>query len=530
LAQRTFPLFVPITAFDRFTAPLGRMGGALEGFGRKAERAGRKLTVGLTVPLAALGALSVKTGLEYQRALNRVQATTGATAAEVEALAASADATLGAAGIPSSARKTAVAMAELARGGRSLAEVQGALPGVVALATAALVDEATAAKATTDVLDAYGLRTEEAGRVTDILAFAANRGEQEFAALVEGLAGAGQSARETGQDLESTAAILNVLADAHFEGAAGAALFKKAVGALQRPSGETSRTLLRLGLTSRDLFRDDGQLRNLDEILETLNLHGADARDAIGLFGAKAGLSLAALLGPGTAKVRAFVEELRGAGGAAGDLARVQLGGGVGVLEEFQGKWERFLITVARSGLLEALGALATKLGAVIDRFRTLPQPVRTTVVALGIAAAALGPFLVGMGNVLQVGGKLLGLFRFMGPAARAVGTALPRVLPRALSMARGLPLGGLLAGAAFKQGTSAPEGSVRAAIGRTLGTKRLDAAAQGAPATGRTDVSGSVQIEFRNAPAGTRVRARQTGDVPLEVDTGYVLAGGLAG
>ena len=38
------------------------------------------------------------------------------------------------------------------------------------------------------------------------------------------------------------------------------------------------------------------------------------------------------------------------------------------------------------------------------------------------------------------------------------------------------------------------------------------------------------MRVEFENAPAGMRVAARRTGDVPLDVDVGYVLAGGLSG
>lgn len=570
----SFPLQVVLSLLDRFTAPLGTVGGALEGFGKKAEKVGKKLSLGVTAPLVAFGALSAKTGIEYQRSLNRVQAITGASAEVVEDLARAAEKTLGEEGIPSKARRTAAAMAALAHSGESLAEVQTTLPHVVELATAAVVDEGEAAKDTADVLDIYGLKAKDAGRVTDLLALASARSEQELAGVVAGLTAAGSTARAFHQELEPTAAVLDVLADAGFEGAAGAALYKRALAALARPVGATEQTLRRLRITQRDLFKDDGTLRAFDEILVTLTQHGATARDAIGLFGARAGAGLASLLGPGATRVRAFAQELRGADGAALHLAKVALGGGVGDLERFQEQWERLLVTVAKSGLLEALARLATVAGGVLDKVSALPRPVLETALTVAAAAAALGPFLVGMGRVLFVFGRLLPLVptvasavgglvaavftplglaiaavvaataalyvhwdvlktkaldvwgsvkRTVGDAVDWIGAKLSAVGDLVPSWLADLLGGGEVPGAAAARAAAA-------ARGKPLGRARLEAAGRGALEPARAHVGGAVQVEFRNVPPGTRIRTRQAGDVPLDVDTGLNLAAGLSG
>jgi TP901 family phage tail tape measure protein len=565
----SFPLFVPLTLLDRFSRPLAGVGGALDGFAKKATKLGQKLSVGVTVPLTTFGTLSVRTGLEYQRAMNRVQAVTGATAAELAQLDRQAQDALGATGIPSTARASAAAMLELARSGMDVTEVQRTLPGVLALSRAAWVSEAEAAKGVADVLDVYALSATEAGRVTDLLAHGANRGQQEFAGLTEGLTAAGPAARAFRQDLEGTAAVLDVLADAGAEGSAGAALYKKALTALVRPSAAALAAFEKLKVRRDQVFQDDGQLRQLDEVLGVLSERGATAADAVAIFGAKAGPGLSALLGQGGARVRSFAEELRGADGAATRFAQTALGGGVGSLEEFERKWEQLLITVARSGLLEALGDLATMAGGLIAKFQTLSPTTQRWVVGIAGVAAALGPAILALGQLAGALGTVSKGFAALrgvqaasalagaggtaaagagGAAAAAGGGGLLATLgplavigASAYSLSQDLPqlfdiVTGMSREAAqaksdreffSRNGRPALDAGARAPA---LGTARLDQAARGQGAGGGASVGGVVRVEFENAPPGTRVAARRTGDVPLDVDVGYNLAAGFSG
>lgn len=571
----TFPIFVPITALDRFSAPLGRAAGALEGFGRKAERFGRKLTVGLTAPLAAFGAVSISAGLDYQRSLNRVGAITDASAEEMAALQAQAEAALGPDGLPYNARQAAGAMVELAQSGQSVAEIQATLPGVIRLATATLTDEREAAKTTADVLDVYGLAATDSARVTDLLAFAATKGEQDLAGLAAGVTAAGSTARAFEQDLAGTIATLNELADLEQEGAKGAAIYKAALARLARPTGSTLATLRRLGVEGSELLTETGNLRNFDEILGVLTDHGADAGDAVALFGTKAGPTLANLLGEGTARVRAFAAELRGPGADALAIANRQLAGGVREVEAFSAKWEQLLVTVARSGLLEGLGELATIVGGLVTKVSSLSPAVLKWGIALGAVTAAVGPLLVALGGLAQILGVVLPIaakafgvslaaaFGWVGVIAAAIaglvvaGIAVVRnwdtIKAKGLAaweaLANGVGsvvdwLGAKLAGLAdavpdwllelLGVGDAVPGAGAALAsaapAGSTVGVARLKAAARGAGGAAGGQVGGRIEVAFDNAPPGTRVRAAQTGDVPIDVETGVNLAGGMAG
>jgi TP901 family phage tail tape measure protein len=440
-------------------------------------------------------------------------------------------------------------MLELAHSGMTLAEVETTLPGVIALATSASEDQATAAKLTVDVLDAYGLSASSAAEVTDLLALASARGEQELSPLAEGLVEASRAAKAFDQDLPGTAAILDRLADLGKGGAEGAAVFGQTLAKLRRPSQEAQRALRSLGLDASDLSKmgADGavRMRPLEEILGLFRARGLDAGKALSIFGPKLGATALGLVRT-SEDARTFADELRGAGGAADRLAKVQLGGGVGTLEEFNAKWERLLVTVARSGLIEGLGQMATVAGRIFAWFQTLSPATQRWTVALGAVAATVGPALILVGQfstglsalakvgsllgAANLGGKLAGILGAAGPwavLAVAIGSIALDVmnLIDAINGTNSEAFGGpktdrpAVDALAFPAGPAAGPERVRA-LGRT---------GAGAGAA-RADVSGRVQVEFTNTPAGTRVRASQTGDVPIDVDAGYVLAAGLSG
>lgn len=526
-----YPLSVILTLIDRFSQPLGGAGGALERFGKQASKAGRELSTKVTLPLVAFGAVAAKTGLEYQRGLNRVAVITGATAKEVAALESQTAQTLGAQGIPVMASESAEAMGALAQSMQNLEDVGGALPHALVLASATGKEAGETAEALASTLDAYALSAADAGRATDILAFGAAHGQQSFEDFVSGLTRAGAVGRSFGQDIEGMAGLLDTLAQAGIGGAQGAALLEKGIAKLARPTTETGKVLKRLGIDAEDIFTDGGVLRPFDEVLVTLTEHGAEARDTLALFGLEGG-RLAPLLGEGAARSHELAQGFRDAKGAASEMAKVALGEGVGSLERFHAQWERLLITVAQSGLIEGLGFIAEKVGSLLTKVsQANPALLRFGLVFGGILAAA-GPLLAAVGALIAFVSPLGIAFTVAAAAGAAIvaswddiKAAASRVWGYVKSVIPDWILD-LLSSDDQAGGAPAPRRPV--AIQRDISPERIEAfrASRAAGAT----VGGKIQVEFENAPAGTTVRAQNQGDVGLNVDVGYNLAAGLAG
>ena len=128
---------------------------------------------------------AVKSAADFEAAMSRVEAATGATGQELEDLKkAAADAGANSA---FTAQQAAGALENLAKAGLSSKEAIQALNPVLSLATAADVDLATAAEYVTKAVMGMGLSFDDAGRVADVLAKGANATNSSVTSLSEAL-------------------------------------------------------------------------------------------------------------------------------------------------------------------------------------------------------------------------------------------------------------------------------------------------------------------------------------------------------
>ena len=122
--------------------------------GRQLQGIGRSLTIGLTTPIAAFGALTLKSAGHFEAAMNKVGAVSGATVGELNDLRNAAK-DMGAT-TQFSASQSADALSFLAMAGFSARQSIGALPGTLQLAASAQMGLADAADIVSNVLSGYG--------------------------------------------------------------------------------------------------------------------------------------------------------------------------------------------------------------------------------------------------------------------------------------------------------------------------------------------------------------------------------------
>ena len=169
------------TAMGKAAKHMARTQRSFERFGSRASAAGRSLSVGLTAPLVAVGALAAKSFLSFEQGMNKVAAVSGATEAEMASLTAIAK-DLGAT-TSFSAAQAAEGLGFLAQAGFDATEAGRALPGVLQLAAAGGIQLAEAADIATNVLAGYGLEVDQLARVNDVLAKASSVVRQTDGAL-----------------------------------------------------------------------------------------------------------------------------------------------------------------------------------------------------------------------------------------------------------------------------------------------------------------------------------------------------------
>ena len=145
----------------------------MDKMGRKMQQMGKNLSMKLTAPLAALGAVSFNVFKGFEQEMSKVQAVSGATAEEFKALSDNAK-ELGASTM-FSAREVATLQTEFAKLGFSAKEITKVTGATLALAQASGSDLARSAEVAGATLRGFNLDVSETGRVTDVMTRSAFR-------------------------------------------------------------------------------------------------------------------------------------------------------------------------------------------------------------------------------------------------------------------------------------------------------------------------------------------------------------------
>ena len=381
---------------------------SLTDIGTSLAKVGGALTAGITVPLAAIGAMAIKTAGEFDQGMNRVQAVTDATAAEMQLLNDQA-LQLGKDTI-FSARQAADGMAELGAAGFTTTQIYQAMPGVLALASAGQLKIADAALATANTLNQFGLAANQAGHVADVMAKAAAASAISVADMNESLKFVGPIAHSAGMSLEDTAAAIAVLGNAGIKADQAGTSLRGIIASLEAPSNKAQKALDALGITTKDLA---GNLLPLDNIFGQLKASGATTADIFQIFTRNAASAAAVLTQQAGPAWDSFRQQMQNTEGAADKMAKTLQQGIQGQLEQLKGSVETAAIALGQllkpafDALVQAGTQLVNWLIDALKWFGELPAPIQAGAAALLAFGAAIGPIVLGIGGILTVLGTL---------------------------------------------------------------------------------------------------------------------------
>jgi TP901 family phage tail tape measure protein len=209
---------------------------------------------------AAVFAKSLASFAQFEQELNVFQVTAGATAEqmrEVQQVAHDLGADLSLPGV--TAADAAQSMSELARAGLSVRDSIAATRGVLELAAAAQISNAEAANITASALNAFSLEGEEASRVADLLANAANASQGSITEMAAAMQQALTIANLVGFSLQDTVATLSLFARNGLKGSDAGTSLRTALSRLIAPTRVASQLIDQLGLNLRDA---QGNLRS----------------------------------------------------------------------------------------------------------------------------------------------------------------------------------------------------------------------------------------------------------------------------
>ena len=511
-------------------------------FGSQATAAGQALSVGLTAPLVAVGALSAKSFLNFEQGMNKVAAVSGATEAEMAELTAIAK-DLGAT-TSFSAAQAAEGLGFLAQAGFDATEAGRALPGVLQLAAAGGIQLAEAADIATNVLAGYGLEVDQLARVNDVLAKASSSANTDVLQLGQAFKFAGPVASSAGVSFETSGAAMALMGNAGIQAEMAGTALRGAITKLVNPSGEAAAAIAELEISVTDAT---GRLLPFDQIIEQLEPHADKTGKIMKIFGQRAGPAMSALISQGADALREMTTALEQSGGTAQEIADKKLAGLTGAWTRLQSATEGVFIEIGSrlSPVLERLAALLTDrvLPAVrgaLEAFDRLSPGMQTAVIAATAVTAALGPLLIVVGGVTAALTPLLPVLVAFGKMT-AVTTALAalKTVLVAVGLAAPAAAAGVVGVGTAATGTTAAVNTTTLSLARlrvALLTQlptftRWGRAITGAAATAGTAMSGlatGAGAKLAGAFGGLKVAASGLGAVlvPLAPAAAIVATG----
>jgi TP901 family phage tail tape measure protein len=319
-----------------------------------------KIAAAAGAAVAALQGIQFGTGLladatALQGQLAEVQAIAGAGAEEFALLREAAEGAAADTGI--AIEQVTAGLGELARAGFETKDTIAALRPALDLAQAGSLSLSESVEITTTTLTQFGEGADQAGRVADVLASAANSTQSSVEGLGRALTDVAPLARQLDISFEETVAILGRLADEGFRGSRAGTALRSAFAQLLDPSSQFREELSKLGITSTDFTT----------VLEQLATKGDAGRTALLALGQEAAPAILALAGKGGEAIRALTADLQGAEGSANRVAqaiRDTLGNAFSRLQETAGNAIRQLIDPLLKPLQSLLESVTARLAA----------------------------------------------------------------------------------------------------------------------------------------------------------------------
>lgn len=241
------------------------VGEKIKGVGDKLSSIGSDITMKVTAPIVGGFAAAVKTTGEFDEAMSKVQAVSGATASDMALLRDKAK-EMGET-TKFSASESAEGLIYMAMAGWKTDQMLGGLQGIMNLAAASGEDLATTSDIVTDALTAFGYSAEDSGHFADILAAAASNANTNVSMMGESFKYAAPVAGALGYSAEDVAVALGLMANAGIKADQAGTSLRNMFNRMAKPTKESAEAMERLGI---ELYDDQGKMYSFRQIMEQL--------------------------------------------------------------------------------------------------------------------------------------------------------------------------------------------------------------------------------------------------------------------
>lgn len=405
--------------------------------GQAMSAAGRKMTMGLTVPLVAIGAKAVQSAVQFDNAFAKIEALVGVSADEVERMR---DRTLELSGETAQApQDLADAMFFITSAGLDGAAATDVLEASAKAAAVGLGDTATVADLATSAMNAYGVENLTATEAVDTLTAAVRLGKLEPDEMASALGRVIPIASAMGIEFDELGAAMAAMSRTGTNAREAATQIRSIMTQLLNPTTDAAEALESVGLSSEEVqrkLRDDGLL---DTLLDLKERFGGNTTALSAVFGNVRALSgVMDMLGSNVEETEAIFADMEDTSGEL-DQAFEKISSTSGFqMEQAMADIQTSMLALGEV-LLPIVSSIVSHVGSMVGAFTDLPGPVQTAIAVFGGLVAAAGPVLMIVGSMVKNWGMLMGAMeaRGMMGAQRAL-----RGIARGMGMAAGAAAG----------------------------------------------------------------------------------------
>lgn len=362
----------------------------------------------LTLGAGAILSNTVRTIASFEQALSTVRAITNATESDFARLRDTA-AELGAT-TRFTATQAAEGMVQLSRAGLSVNQTLEATDDVLRLAQAGALDLARAAEITVVAMRGFRLGTEDLGRVTDVLAKAANSATTDVSQLSDALKYVGPVATGVGLSFEETVAAISAMSDAGLQASMAGTGLRRALSELESPSQKTRNILRKLGISADDVKVSSV---GLTKALSILKASGVDAGLALEIFADRGGPA-AEVMKEAVPHIMKLADGLYNAGGTAKRVADIMDDNLNGALFRLKSAFEAVQLSFGQAG--GASSFLIKVFNGLADGLRYLARHIEI------LNGALAGLAITSLPRTIAMLGKMVA---FLGVSGIAVGAMI---------------------------------------------------------------------------------------------------------
>lgn len=420
------------SAWNKISKKLDGIGEKFQTIGKKMESVGKDMSAKISAPIAGIGVLASKIGMDFEASMSNVSALSGNTGKDLKQLETAArDA---GASTSKSAKDAADALGYMALAGYDNKQMMEALMPVLRLSEAGNLDLARTSDLVTDSLSSLGKSTKDLPVYLDQVAKTAASSNTNIDALMEGLIVCGGTVKNLNVPLDEANTLLGTLANRGIKGSEAGNSFNSILINLTSGAGQAGEAMEKLGLKA---FDSNGKFKGVTNVLLELKEKTKDMTEEnrnmyLSMIGGKTQLTtLQALLsgvGEEYGDLRGKIQDSKG---ALNDMAITMQENNKGSITQLKSALEELGIKIYDI-LKPKIAAITKKLQEWTDKLNNLTPAQQQTIVKIAGMVAAIGPLLLiggklakGIGNICKAFSTVSGAIAVARTGAEAATPAI---------------------------------------------------------------------------------------------------------